>query len=74
MSDEITEVPAGLRTVADLDLTIGFVAGETLHTEISAKFRPDGIAAELRAAGMQTLEFWTDPAGEFGLTLAQLAR
>jgi len=60
-------------TVADLDLTVEFAAGETLHTEISAKFRPDGIAAELRAAGLETVEFWTDSAGDFGLTLARLA-
>jgi L-histidine N-alpha-methyltransferase len=61
-------------TVADLGITVVFAAGETLHTEISAKFRPDGIAAELRAVGLQTLEFWTDPAGDFGLTLARVAR
>jgi L-histidine N-alpha-methyltransferase len=61
-------------TVADLGITVEFAAGETLHTEISAKFRPDGIAAELRAAGLETVEFWTDPAGDFGLTLARLAR
>jgi L-histidine N-alpha-methyltransferase len=60
-------------TVADLDLTVEFAAGETLHTEISAKFRPGGVAAELRAAGLETDEFWTDPAGDFGLTLARLA-
>jgi L-histidine N-alpha-methyltransferase len=61
-------------TVADLGLSVEFDAGETVHTEISAKFRPAGIAAELRAAGMETVEFWTDPAGDFGLTLARLAR
>jgi L-histidine N-alpha-methyltransferase len=61
-------------TVGDLDLTVEFAAGETLHTEISAKFRPAGIASELCAAGMETVEFWRDPAGDFGLTLARLAR
>jgi L-histidine N-alpha-methyltransferase len=61
-------------TVADLDLTVEFAAGETLHTEISTKFRPAGIAGELRAAGLETVVFWTDPAGDFGLTLARLAR
>ena len=49
-------------------------AGETVHTEISAKFRPAGVAAELRAAGMELVELWTDPAGDFGLTLARPAR
>jgi L-histidine N-alpha-methyltransferase len=61
-------------TVADLDLTVEFDAGETMHTEISAKFRPAGVAAELRAAGMELVELWTDPAGDFGLTLARPAR
>ncbi|MGH8962671.1 MAG: L-histidine N(alpha)-methyltransferase [Jatrophihabitantaceae bacterium] len=61
-------------TVADLDLTVPFTAGEQLRTEISAKFRPDGIAGELRAAGLDAVRFWTDPDGDFGLTLARSAR
>ena len=60
-------------TVRDLDLTVCFAAGEEMRTEISAKFRRDGIKAELAAAGLLTLRFWTDAAGDFGLTLAQLA-
>ena len=60
-------------TVRDLDLTVCFAAGEEMRTEISAKFRRDGIKAELAAAGLRTLRFWTDAAGDFGLTLAQLA-
>ncbi len=60
-------------TVRDLDLTVCFAAGEEMRTEISAKFRRDGIKAELAAAGLSTLRFWTDAAGDFGLTLAQLA-
>jgi L-histidine N-alpha-methyltransferase len=59
--------------VRDLDLTVTFAAGEEMRTEISAKFRPAGIAAELAAAGLQTMAFWTDPDGDFGLTLARLA-
>ncbi|MFC4147596.1 L-histidine N(alpha)-methyltransferase [Micromonospora mangrovi] len=54
-----------------LDLTVDFAAGEELRTEISAKFRPAGIAAELAAAGFTTEEFWTDPDGLFGVTLAR---
>jgi L-histidine N-alpha-methyltransferase len=61
-------------TIGDLDLSVRFAAGEELRTEISAKFRPDKIEAELAAAGLQTLRFWTDPAADFGLTLAQPAR
>src|SRR5690349_22879426 len=32
----------------DLDLHVHFESGEDLRTEISAKFRPDGIAGELK--------------------------
>jgi L-histidine Nalpha-methyltransferase len=59
--------------VRDLGLTVTFAAGEEMRTEISAKFRPGGIAAELAAAGLETVRFWTDEDGDFGLTLAQLA-
>jgi L-histidine N-alpha-methyltransferase len=58
-------------TIGDLGLTVSFAAGEELRTEISAKFRRDGIEAELAAAGLKTVRFWTDPDGDFGLTLAQ---
>jgi L-histidine Nalpha-methyltransferase len=58
-------------TIADLGLTVSFGAGEEMRTEISAKFRPDAVEAELAAAGLKTLRFWTDPANDFGLTLAQ---
>jgi L-histidine N-alpha-methyltransferase len=58
-------------TVGDLGLTVGFAAGEEMRTEISAKFRPAGIEAELAAAGLKTLQLWTDPRGDFSLTLAQ---
>jgi uncharacterized SAM-dependent methyltransferase len=44
-----------------------------MRTEVSAKFRPSGIRAELAGAGFRTLKFWTDPDGDFGLTLAELA-
>jgi L-histidine N-alpha-methyltransferase len=60
-------------TVGDLGLTVTFAAGEEMRTEISAKFRPAGVAAELAAAGLATTAFWTDDAGDFGLTLAQPA-
>jgi L-histidine N-alpha-methyltransferase len=67
----LRSIPEQHVTIRDLGLTVEFAAGEEMRTEISAKFRPDGIAAELAAAGLKTLEFWTDPAGDFGLTLAQ---
>jgi L-histidine N-alpha-methyltransferase len=45
-----------------------------LRTEISAKFRRDRLRAELVAAGLETVRFWTDSGGDFGLTLARPAR
>jgi L-histidine N-alpha-methyltransferase len=59
--------------IRDLDLTVSFAAGEEMRTEISAKFRPGKLAAEFTAAGLETVRFWTDPAGDFGLTLARPA-
>ncbi|MDT4942382.1 MAG: L-histidine Nalpha-methyltransferase, partial [Pseudonocardiales bacterium] len=60
-----------LVTVGDLDLQVPFAREELMRTEISAKFRPDGIRAELDAAGFELVRFWTDPAGDFGLSLAR---
>lgn len=56
--------------VADLDLTVDFAAGEEILTEVSCKFRPDGITTELAAAGLTRTHWWTDAAGDFGLSLA----
>ncbi len=56
-----------------IDLTVGFAAGEEIRTEISAKFTPDGVRAELAAAGMEVTGRWTDPAGDYLLTLARPA-
>ena len=36
-----------------LDLDVEFAAGEEMRTEISAKFRRDGVEAELAAAGLE---------------------
>ena len=58
-------------TIRALNLTVAFAAGEEMRTEISAKFRREKIEAELAAAGLKTLRFWTDTDGDFGLTLAQ---
>ena len=58
-------------TVTDLNLVIDFAAGEEMRTEISAKFRLDGIATELVEAGLEVVEQWTDSNNDFGLTLAR---
>jgi L-histidine N-alpha-methyltransferase len=56
--------------VGALDLTVDFAAGEEMLTEVSCKFRPDDVAAELAAAGLRRTRWWTDDAGDFGLSLA----
>jgi L-histidine Nalpha-methyltransferase len=59
--------------VRALDLEVPFAAGEELRTEISAKFRPEGVRAELAAAGFDITKQWTDEYGRFLVTLAQAA-
>ncbi|WP_454792685.1 L-histidine N(alpha)-methyltransferase [Mycolicibacterium lutetiense] len=56
--------------IADLDLDVAFGAGEEMLTEVSCKFRADGVADELAKAGLQQTHWWTDEAGDFGLSLA----
>jgi L-histidine N-alpha-methyltransferase len=56
------------------DLVVGFTPGEELRTEISVKFRPERIQAELNAAGFDLTRWWTDPAGRFGVSLSTPAR
>ena len=53
-----------------LDLEVSFAAGEDLLTEISAKFTPQQVRDELAASGFVAEESWTDPDGDFLLTLA----
>lgn len=57
-------------TVADLDLRVDFADGEEMLTEVSCKFRAEGIAAELAAAGLRRTHWWTDAAADFGLSLS----
>ena len=64
-----TDTPQEVR-VADLNLTVDFAAGEEMLTEVSSKFRPEGVAAELAAAGLRRTHWWTDEAGDFGLSLS----
>ncbi|HET6709803.1 L-histidine N(alpha)-methyltransferase, partial [Amycolatopsis sp.] len=56
------------------DLTVTFAAGEHVRTEISAKFRPSGVEAELAAAGFALEHWWTDSQQRFGVSLAKSVR
>ncbi|MGY1644165.1 L-histidine N(alpha)-methyltransferase [Geodermatophilus sp. SYSU D00703] len=56
--------------VAALDLEVRFAAGEEMRTEVSAKFRRTGVERELAAAGLAMTHWWTDPDGDFALSLS----
>ena len=56
--------------IRDLELEVPFAAGEELRTEVSAKFREDGVRAELAAAGLRMERWWTDPAGDVAVSLS----
>jgi L-histidine Nalpha-methyltransferase len=56
--------------IARLGMGVDFAPGEEMRTEISAKFRREGVADELSAAGLRLVEWWTDPAGDFALSLS----
>ncbi|CAL9659458.1 L-histidine N(alpha)-methyltransferase [Streptomyces sp. enrichment culture] len=53
-----------------LDLAVDFADGEELRTEVSAKFRREGVRAELAAAGLDLTHWWTDGGGRFALSLS----
>ena len=62
-ADQVVHLPA-------IGLGVRFAAGEEMRTEISAKFRRAGVESELAAAGFAMRSWWTDSAGQFGLSLS----
>ncbi|MFD4559897.1 L-histidine N(alpha)-methyltransferase [Streptomyces sp. NPDC058469] len=62
-TDQTVKIPA-------LDLAVDFTAGEELRTEISAKFRKEGVRSELAATGLELTHWWTDQEGRFALSLS----
>ncbi|CAN5503209.1 L-histidine N(alpha)-methyltransferase [soil metagenome] len=54
-----------------LDLQVEFAEGEELRTEISAKFTPKRLEADLAAAGLELAELHTDPDGLFALSVSR---
>jgi len=62
-ADQTVLVPA-------IGQSVPFEPGEEMRTEISAKFRREGIAAELAAAGMELRSWWTDSHARFGVSLS----
>nr|WSZ12933.1 L-histidine N(alpha)-methyltransferase [Streptomyces canus] len=62
-AEQTVKIPA-------LDLAVDFAADEELHTEISAKFRKEGVRAELASVGLELAHWWTDSEGRFALSLS----
>ncbi|MGW5661671.1 L-histidine N(alpha)-methyltransferase [Streptomyces sp. NPDC003758] len=56
--------------VPAVGLAVDFAEGEELRTEVSAKFRKDGVSRELAAAGLDLTHWWTDGEGRFALSLS----
>lgn len=60
--------------IAGLGLSLPIRAGEEILTEISAKFTPEQVGAELAAASFVVGATYTDADGDFLLTLAHPSR
>ncbi|MFC4612732.1 L-histidine N(alpha)-methyltransferase [Streptomyces maoxianensis] len=56
--------------IPELDLAVTFEAGEEMRTEVSAKFRQDGVRTELAAAELELTKWWTDKEGRYALSLS----
>jgi L-histidine N-alpha-methyltransferase len=56
-------------TVEALALRVRYAAGEEMRTEISTKFRRRALERELAAGGFSPVDWWTDAAGDFALSL-----
>ncbi|MGI9606951.1 MAG: L-histidine N(alpha)-methyltransferase [Acidimicrobiales bacterium] len=57
--------------IAELELDVHFAEGEEMRTEISAKFRRQGVMDELAAVGLETIGWWTDDNGDYAVSLSQ---
>ncbi|MGH3907640.1 MAG: L-histidine N(alpha)-methyltransferase [Pseudonocardiaceae bacterium] len=56
-----------------VEMTVRFAEGEDLLTEVSGKFRREGLAAELTECGFADCAWWIDPGDRFALVLAAAA-
>ncbi|MGW2523907.1 L-histidine N(alpha)-methyltransferase [Streptomyces sp. NPDC001617] len=62
-TEQTVKIPA-------VDLAVDFAEGEELRTEVSAKFRKEGVRVELATAGLELARWWTDGEGRFALSLS----
>ncbi|MFI5897106.1 L-histidine N(alpha)-methyltransferase [Actinoplanes sp. NPDC051513] len=58
-------------TIPGVGLQVDFAAGEEVRTEVSAKFRREGVEGELGEAGFALDHWWTDRDGLFAVSLAR---
>ncbi len=57
--------------IRDLGIEVGLRAGEEIRTEISCKFTRASLESAYEEAGLELVEFWTDPDEQFALSLAR---
>jgi uncharacterized SAM-dependent methyltransferase len=62
------------QTVSLNGATFAFERGETIHTENSYKYTPEGFASLARQAGWIERALWTDKDGYFSVRLLSLKR
>ncbi len=58
-------------TISALDMQVEFADQEEMRTEISSKFTREQLEASYREAGLEIVEWWTDPEELFALSLAR---
>ncbi len=56
--------------VSALQIDVPFAEHEVMRTEVSTKFRPEEVEAELTEAGFQLAQWWTDDRGDYAVSLA----
>ena len=54
-----------------LDMRTHFARNEEMRTEISTKFTRERLESSYSDAGLELVEWWTDPAGLYALSLAK---
>lgn len=64
LGDQTVDIPAA-------ELVIDFALGELMHTEICTKYTRDGTERMLTEAGMEVIDWYTDPDEQFAVTLAR---
>ena len=60
-----------IKQIESLDLDLYFARGDEIRTEISAKFTPERLEAEFRAAGLAIEDLLMDGEGLYGLSLSR---